>query len=100
MHYDNRKHWAQQLEQVIATVFTCRSLVKYHLSLDAKQQKNMLQDIDSSLEILQEFVHANRAVQPDLTDMLLSQTDSARIVRASEKKFGLGEDEPETLQAL
>jgi hypothetical protein len=100
MPHDEHQHRAQQLEQVIATVFTCRSLVKYNLSLDEKQQEKMLQDIDASLEVLRGCAQTGRAVRPDVTDIPFSQTDSARIVGANDKTSRPDAHEHETLQAL
>jgi hypothetical protein len=83
MHDDEYKQRASQLEQVITTVFACRSVIKYNLSVDEKQQEKMLQDIDASLEVLRAFVLANvPAIQPHLTNLPFSQTYSAASVQA------------------
>lgn len=52
MPYDAPKHHAQQFEQIIATMFTCRSVVKYNLTLGAEQKNELLVDIDTALEML------------------------------------------------
>lgn len=100
MHYDAQKYRAQQLEQVITTVFTCRSVVKYNLSVDEKQQEQILQDIDASLEVLRACVLDKVAVQPPLADLPFSQADNPTIVRAHDEMFGSDMQAHETLQAL
>jgi hypothetical protein len=81
MYDDEYKYRTQQLEQVITTVFACRSVIKYNLSVDEKQQESMLQDIDASLEVLRACVLANMPpIQPHLTDLPFSQTDSTANV--------------------
>src|SRR5579864_4442267 len=100
MHYDAQKHRAQQLEQVITTIFTCRSVVKYNLSVDEKQQEQILQDIDASLEVLRQCVRDTMAVQPSLTDLPFSQADNTTIFRAHDEMFGAEVQAHETLLAL
>jgi hypothetical protein len=100
MHYDAQKHRTQQLEQVITTIFTCRSVVKYNLSLDAKQQEKILQDIDAALEVLRACVLDNTAVPPSLADWPFSQTDNTTIVRAYDEMLRSDANAQETLQAL
>jgi hypothetical protein len=82
MHDDEYKHRALQLEQVIVTVFACRSVIKYHLSVDDRQQEKMLQDIDAALEVLRACVLANMPpVQPHVADLPSSPTASTVNVR-------------------
>ena len=95
-----QKHRAQQLEQIITTIFTCRSVIKYNLSLDEKQQAKMLQDIDASLEALRGCVLANTPAQPHLADLPFSQTDNIRIVHADDETLRSDAHAQETLQAL
>jgi len=98
MYYDAEEHGSQQLEQVIATIFTCRSVIKYDLSLDEKQKAKMLQDIDASLDVLRGYVPVHPATQPQLTDLSCSQTDSIRVVHANDEALNSGACE--ILQAL
>lgn len=42
----------RQLEQVIETVFTCRTVVKYDLQLSEAQKDILLKDIDAALDVL------------------------------------------------
>src|SRR5438105_234040 len=101
MHNDEYKHRAQQLEQVITTVFACRSVIKYNLSVDEKQQEQILQDIDTSLEVLRACVLANRpSVQPHMTDLPFSQTDSATNVQTHDDTLKPEVNMHETLQSL
>jgi len=99
MHYDGEKHQAQQLEQVIATIFACRSVIKYNLSVDEKQQERMLQDIDASLEVLRACV-LTMPLQPHLIDRSLSQVSSTTIVRVNNETLRSDASEHVTLQAL
>jgi hypothetical protein len=101
MHDDEYKHRALQLEQVIVTVFACRSVIKYNLSVDEKQQEKMLQDIDASLEVLRACVLANvPPVQPHLTDLPSSQTDSTANVRTPDDTLRSEMSVHEKLQLL
>jgi hypothetical protein len=99
MHYDGEKHQAQQLEQVIATIFACRSVIKYNLSVDEKQQERMLQDIDASLEVLRACA-LNMPLHLHLTDRSLSQVSNTTIVRVNNETLRSDASEHVTLQAL
>ena len=101
MHDDEYKHRVQQLEQVIITVFACRSVIKYNLSVDEKQQEKILQDIDASLEVLRTCGLADRLpVQPHLADAPFSQSEGASSVRAYDDTLGADRSAHETLRAL
>ncbi len=52
MPHDAQQYHSQQFEHIIATIFTCRSVVKYNLTLNSEQRKELIGDIDSSLEAL------------------------------------------------
>jgi hypothetical protein len=73
MQYDTQKYQGQQLEQVMTTIFTCRSIIKYNLSLGDGQKEAVLQDIDASLDVLRTYV------QPHMAALRSSQTDSAHV---------------------
>jgi hypothetical protein len=100
MHSDAQKHQAQQLEQVITTIFTCRSVVKYNLSIDERQQEKILQDIDASLEVLRGCLLDNIAVQPHLNDLPFSQTASTTVIRTTDETLRSDVNVYETLRAL
>ena len=101
MYYDEYKHRAQQLELVITTIFACRSVIKYNLSVDEKQQEKILQDIDASLDILRVYVLANvPPVQPQLTDFPFSPTDGTTNVQAHDDAPRSFSDEHSILQTL
>ena len=100
MHSEAHKHWTQQLEQVITTIFTCRSVVKYNLSVDDRQQEQILQDIDAALAVLQGCVLDNMAVPPRLNDLPFPQTASTTVVPTTGETLRSDVNAPETLQAL
>ncbi|GER88800.1 hypothetical protein KDW_29620 [Dictyobacter vulcani] len=49
---DEYSRYPQQSEQIIATIFTCRSIVRYNLTLNEPQKNDLLHDIDAALELL------------------------------------------------
>ena len=100
MHNDEYKRQAQQLEQVIATVFTCRSVVKYNLSVDEEHKEKMLQDIDASIEVLRECVPVRTMVKPPVTDLPIPQVDGIEVMHANNEKNTYDEKKEELLQAL
>jgi hypothetical protein len=99
MHSDVQKRRAQQLEQVIATIFACRSVIKYNLSVDEKQQEKILQDIDAALEILRACALV-MPLQPHLDDRSLSQISSTTSVHANNETLKPNVSEHGALQAL
>ncbi len=50
---------AQQFERAIATIFTCRSVIKYNASLSEEQKNELLAEIDAAAQFLQERLVAN-----------------------------------------
>ena len=69
MSYEVQPHHIQQFELLMATVFTCRSIVKYNLTLGEEQKKELLADIDTSLEVVRSYLLTN----PSKTVPLSSQ---------------------------
>ncbi|GCF09078.1 hypothetical protein [Dictyobacter arantiisoli] len=67
MTYEAPEHDPQQLEHIMATVFTCRSIVKYNLTLGDTQKTELLDDIDTALEVLRTQLIAQPTVKPDAT---------------------------------
>lgn len=100
MHNDEYKRQAQQLEQVIATIFTCRSVVKYNLYVDEEHKEKMLEDLDASIEALRGFVPARTMVRPPVTDLPISQVDSAAVMRANGETHTYDEKTEKLLQSL
>ncbi|MBV9231006.1 MAG: hypothetical protein JOZ18_16980 [Chloroflexi bacterium] len=45
-------HQSQQFEQATATIFTCRSVIKYNSMLSEEQKKELIADIDTTLQFL------------------------------------------------
>lgn len=52
----------QQFEQAIATMFTCRSVIKYNAVLNEEQIHELLTEIDAAAQFLQERLVANAAI--------------------------------------
>ncbi|GCE13635.1 hypothetical protein [Tengunoibacter tsumagoiensis] len=59
-----QQHAMQQYEQIVSTVFTCRSVVKYNLSLSEDQKKELLDEIDISLDILRTHIIPEAGSKP------------------------------------
>lgn len=101
MYDDEYKHRTQQLEQVITTVFACRGVIRYNLSVGEEQQEKMLQDIDASLEVLRACVLADvPPVQRRVSDGSVSQAESTPDVRSHDDMRRSDGDAHETLRAL
>ncbi|MBA2681815.1 MAG: hypothetical protein H0U76_25895 [Ktedonobacteraceae bacterium] len=56
MPHDAQHYHSQQFEHIIATVFTCRSIIKYNLTLSSEQKEELFKDIDTSLEALRSYL--------------------------------------------
>jgi hypothetical protein len=65
----------------MTTIFTCRSVVRYNLSLDGAQKEEVLQDIDASLEVLRACLLTTITVQTHAAEVKSSRVDKARVVR-------------------
>lgn len=102
MSYD-----AQQFEQIMTTVFTCRSVVKYNLVLNEEQKSDLLADIDSALEMLRSYLITGPAPETSTARPSLPQagppttpTSSLLAVSIPKNEPAHGEREAQTLQAL
>ncbi len=74
MSYEAQSDHIQQFELLMTTVFTCRSIVKYNLTVGEEQKKELLADIDTSLEVLRSYL----LTDPSKPALLPSQpTDSS-----------------------
>ncbi len=99
-----QSHDMHQLELLMTTVFTCRSVVKYNLNLGEEQKKELLADIDTSLEVLRSYftgpsTHTKTASlqsQPANFSPVFSQPEEANTSTSIIPK----KDEPQVLQAL
>lgn len=60
-HHVQSNH-AQQFEQAIATIFTCRSVIKYNAVLNEGQINELLAEIDAAAQFLQEQLVVNAAI--------------------------------------
>jgi hypothetical protein len=63
MTYDAPLDHAQQFEQVIATAFTCRTIIKYNSTLSEEQKEEILSELDTSLQFLQKRLIANANIE-------------------------------------
>ncbi len=106
MSHDAPQSHSQQFEHIIATVFTCRSVLKYNLTLSSEQKKELIGDIDSSLEALRSYLMnppsgapedtsvRSQSAQPDSSSD--SETDALSLERVQQ---GLP-SEKQTLHSL
>ena len=104
MPHDAQQYYSQQFEHIIATVFTCRSIIKYNLTLSPEQKEELFKDIDTSLEALRSYVITpltsisesapsnSQVVQPDVP--VSSETD------ALSSKAALSSSEKQIMQSL
>jgi hypothetical protein len=88
-----------QFEHAMATMFTCRSVIKFNTVLSNEQRQELIRDIDQSLQFLRSgFISASPPQMPKRPPQ-----DSAST-QASSPSFNLAEkgsgDEREALQAL
>jgi hypothetical protein len=105
MSYEAQSHDAHQLELLMATIFTCRSVVRYGLILGEEQKKELLADIDTSLEALRSYMlndpsthpkTASSQTQPPNFSPVLSQPEEA----STSSGMLANNDEQQILQAL
>lgn len=100
MSYDASHH---QFEQIIATIFTCRSIVKYNLALSEMQRSELLDDIDTALDVLRAQLITTTA--PELEKVTVPRGSGKRMLMpvtgsepAIQKQVSAATDQ--TLQAL
>jgi hypothetical protein len=106
MPHDAQQYHSQQFEHIIATVFTCRSIIKYNLTLSSEQKEELFKDIDTSLEALRSYLITplanttesassdSQMVQADITSV--SETDAL----SSEDVSPVLSSEKQVLQSL
>ena len=93
MPQDVQQHQEQPFKQIMDTIFTCRSLLKYNLALSEEQKNDLLADIDTSLRILQTQLAGGTSI-----DARITQESAATSL---EKENNLSpEHEQSTLRAL
>ncbi|HTI15451.1 MAG TPA: hypothetical protein VL461_12960 [Dictyobacter sp.] len=103
MSQEEQECLTAQLDQIIITVFTCRSLIKYNVSLSEEQRTELLAEIDGALEILRTHALMQEDGMRKKTETLSFVTDAtANIAEATQDVNGGTESCPEqqTLQAL
>lgn len=66
MSDETQRNHVHQFEQALATAFTCRSIIKYNSTLTEAQKTELLADIDSTVQFLQERLTANKAIEKNL----------------------------------
>src|SRR5579863_5761258 len=80
---DNHAH---QFERAIATVFTCRSIIKYNSTLSEVQKNELLTDIDETVHFLQKRLTANKAIETNLLFSHLHQFGPLSASRTPESE--------------
>ncbi len=86
-HSDQQQ--TQRVEQIMTTVITCRSLLKYNLSLPEEQRRDLLHDIDTSLEFLRSYLlnenstrsSATAPQHPQLASSLPNNSDVKNVLQ-------------------
>ena len=98
MSYEAQSHHMQQFELLMTTMFACRSVVKYNLALGEEQKKELLADIDTSLEVLRSYL----LTDPSKPASLPSQPDNSSSVLDIAIPSGniSNDNEQQMLQAL
>ncbi len=106
MPHDAQQYHSQQFEHIIATVFTCRSIIKYNLTLSPEQKEELFKDIDTSLEALRSYLIAPLASTAEnvSSDSQMVQTDSSSVSEtdalSSEDVSPVLSSEKQVLQSL
>lgn len=100
---DKYSQYSQQSEQIIATIFTCRSIVKYNLTLNELQKSDLLHDIDAALELLRSQLILN-GTAPDKNMTAPNVQSHGKLLPMTEGKSTIEKKEhtnaDQTLQAL
>jgi len=101
MSYEAQSSDAHQLELLMTTVFTCRSVVKYNLTLGEEPKKELLADIDTSLEVLRSYLltdakAASLPPQPTNSSSILSPVQDTLVP----SDHAANDNEQQILQAL
>src|SRR5579863_7373164 len=82
MGRDVQPDHAQQFERAIATIFTCRSVIKYNSSLNEEQKNELFAEIDAAAQFLQERLVANATIE-EQTPLLLPPLPFGEIIAIS-----------------
>lgn len=99
MSHDVQEHQGQPFEHVMATVFTCRSLVRYNLALTEEQKSDLLADIDTSLQTLRMYLFSGTSVDAKIMPMPLSLSNNP-VTSSLEKAEVASAHEQSKLQDL
>jgi hypothetical protein len=88
----------QQFEQAIATMFTCRSVIKYNAALNEEQKKELLAEIDAAAQFLQERMVADVSLK-EQASFLLPPLPVEEIIAISQVNNGIAEASDSTGKA-
>lgn len=75
----------QQFELLMTTLFTCRSVVKYNLTLGEEQKKDILTDIDTSLEVVRSSLLTSPSINVTTASISPLPANSPPILSLSEE---------------
>ena len=81
----------QQFERAIATIFTCRSVIKYNAALNEEQKNELFAEIDAAAQFLQERLVANAAIEGQ-TPLPLPPLSFGEIISISQAGRGGADD--------
>src|SRR5215813_10564309 len=84
MSYEAQSHDRHQLELLMTTVFTCRSVVKYGLTLGEGQKKELLADIDTSLEVLRSYLLTGPSMPTNTASLQAQPANFSSVLSLSE----------------
>jgi hypothetical protein len=105
MSQDASMPHTQPLEQVIATIFACRSVVKYNLTLSEEQKHVLLDDIDSAVDVLRSQMIPSSSLPPEVDGNTIATHASGKIELVpftpdTPKEASIDDGGWQTLQAL
>lgn len=105
MSYEAQSHDMHQLESLMTTIFTCRSVVRYGLTLGEEQKKELLADIDTSLEVLRSYLLTNSSMHTETASLQSQPADFSAVHSRSEGPIASSDvvsdnNEQQMLQAL
>jgi len=89
----------RQFEQVMATIFTCRSVVKYNSILSEEQKKELIADIDATLPFLRGRLAANEVTSGEKASTQSPATEMHSAIPLKENHTDKEPDQ-QALQAL
>jgi len=101
---ETQQSHAQQFEQALATLFTCRSILKYNPALSEEQRNELIADIDTTLRFLRDRLIANASIE---AKTVLPQLQQAGIIsidhledKDEDEDVAKGKDEGKDIQTL